>query len=167
MAAEHSVFMCPECFRVSHHPEDLHNNYCGACHKFYLDDEVAEGWEKYMASMPMLLCPCCGERTLEARSEDELWCHSCHGYCFESEAIRMQPMEALLTNKAVNWAKIDKVEGNTFHIQFQHDPNAKPVPWRQKALWRWRGFWRYTVLRKEKPEGIILPVHSRHGSKKR
>jgi len=28
------VFICPRCGRVSHHPEDLRQGYCGACHDF-------------------------------------------------------------------------------------------------------------------------------------
>lgn len=27
-----SVFTCPECGRISHHPEDLEHGFCGACH---------------------------------------------------------------------------------------------------------------------------------------
>jgi hypothetical protein len=28
-------FTCPVCHRVSHHPEDRANLYCGACHQFF------------------------------------------------------------------------------------------------------------------------------------
>jgi hypothetical protein len=27
-------FTCPACGRTSHHPEDIRNGYCGACHAF-------------------------------------------------------------------------------------------------------------------------------------
>ncbi len=35
-------FVCPECGRVSAHPEDLRNCYCGACHRFFTLDQVRE-----------------------------------------------------------------------------------------------------------------------------
>jgi len=28
------AFQCPRCGRVSHHPDDGSNGYCGACHEF-------------------------------------------------------------------------------------------------------------------------------------
>jgi hypothetical protein len=28
------AFVCPDCFAVSYHPEDLSNRYCGRCHEF-------------------------------------------------------------------------------------------------------------------------------------
>lgn len=31
-AAAQAAFTCPRCSRTSHHPEDLRQGYCGACH---------------------------------------------------------------------------------------------------------------------------------------
>lgn len=31
-------FTCPRCHRVSHHPMDEENGYCGACHAFTRDE---------------------------------------------------------------------------------------------------------------------------------
>jgi hypothetical protein len=28
-------FTCPDCGRTSHHPMDVTNRYCGACHRFH------------------------------------------------------------------------------------------------------------------------------------
>ena len=32
---EGDSFTCPQCGRVSHHPQDVANRYCGACHQFF------------------------------------------------------------------------------------------------------------------------------------
>jgi hypothetical protein len=32
-------FTCPRCGRTSHHPDDVRERYCGACHEF--TDDVA------------------------------------------------------------------------------------------------------------------------------
>lgn len=29
------TFTCPECGRTSHNKNDVHEKYCGACHKFF------------------------------------------------------------------------------------------------------------------------------------
>lgn len=31
------LFTCPQCLRSSRHPQDLAENYCGACHMFVRD----------------------------------------------------------------------------------------------------------------------------------
>ena len=30
----YKVFKCPDCFMVSHNPNDIENSYCGNCHQF-------------------------------------------------------------------------------------------------------------------------------------
>lgn len=36
------AFTCPDCERVSHHPEDEKNAYCGHCKKFFRDTPLSE-----------------------------------------------------------------------------------------------------------------------------
>ena len=33
-------FTCPRCKRISFHPLDVENNYCGACHVFFSEVEL-------------------------------------------------------------------------------------------------------------------------------
>ncbi len=35
MKSTGNSFTCPDCGRTSHHPMDVLNRYCGACHKFH------------------------------------------------------------------------------------------------------------------------------------
>lgn len=44
MSEERPHFICPQCGRISYHPEDIANSYCGACHEF-----------------ASTTCPMCGE----------------------------------------------------------------------------------------------------------
>lgn len=32
--ARATAIVCPDCRRMSHHPEDIRQGYCGACHEF-------------------------------------------------------------------------------------------------------------------------------------
>ena len=34
LCRDRGTYVCPRCGRVSHHPQDLANKYCGACHQF-------------------------------------------------------------------------------------------------------------------------------------
>lgn len=34
--------VCPNCGRTSHHPEDVRQRYCGACHAFHLAGPVSD-----------------------------------------------------------------------------------------------------------------------------
>jgi ribosomal protein L37E len=33
-------FTCPRCGRTSHHPDDVREGYCGACHAWTRDESV-------------------------------------------------------------------------------------------------------------------------------
>lgn len=37
-AAQQPSFTCPRCGRISHHPRDVQERYCGACHQFFPEE---------------------------------------------------------------------------------------------------------------------------------
>ena len=48
IAPDHSSIRCLTCNRVSHNPNDVAHKYCGHCHQFHQDRELAEkqtDWE--------------------------------------------------------------------------------------------------------------------------
>ena len=34
------VFVCPECSTTSFNPNDIRENYCGRCHKFFPEEPI-------------------------------------------------------------------------------------------------------------------------------
>lgn len=52
---------CPRCGSVSHHPEDVKNGYCGRCHWWTSDPNLAPFHPGTYGEQP---CPFCGEDVL-------------------------------------------------------------------------------------------------------
>lgn len=96
--SSHDTFICPDCYRVSHHPEDVKHRYCGACHRFFTIDRTEAARAEVEKCLYGHRCPCCGGMTLQARSEGELYCIACHAYCLEEEATKLSNMEAVLSS---------------------------------------------------------------------
>ncbi len=55
------TFTCPDCRRVSHHPMDVHNSYCGNCNAYkwetYFEPRCMEPYCPRFGSYDMSRCP--------------------------------------------------------------------------------------------------------------
>jgi len=64
---------CPRCGRVSYHPEDVRQRYCGACHAFHADMSRRPAWQYLEAENEALKVRVALLSTLATRALAEGW----------------------------------------------------------------------------------------------